>query len=51
MSLQSALRQEEIEMEKRITENVLKNLSIRLENNGAINEIESLIKAIERLEK
>ena len=51
MVLKSALRQEEIAMEKRITENVLKTLSVRLENNGAIHEIESLRKAIEQLEK
>ena len=51
MVLKSALRQEEKAMEKRITENVLKTLSVRLENNGAIHEIESLRKAIEQLEK
>ena len=51
MSLKAALRHEKAEMEKRITENVLKTLSVQLENNGAINEIESLRKAIEQLEK
>ena len=51
MSLEAALSQEEKEMEKRITENVLKSLSILLESDGAIAEIESLRKAIERLGK
>ena len=51
MVLKSALRQEEKAMEKRITENVLKAISVQLENNGAINEIESLRKAIEQLVK
>ena len=51
MSLEVALCQEEKEMEKRITENVLKSLSILLESDGAIAEIESLRKAIERLGK
>ena len=51
IALRAALRQESAEMEKRITENVLKNVSIQLHNNGAITEIESLRKAIEQLEK
>lgn len=51
MVLKSALRQEEKAMEKRITENVLKAISVQFENNGAINEIESLRKAIEQLVK
>lgn len=51
MVLKSALRQEEKAMEKRITENVLKAISVQLDNNGAINEIESLRKAIEQLVK
>ena len=51
MSLKYALRQQEKEMEQRITENVLKSISVRLENNGAIAEIESLREAIERLGK
>ena len=49
--LKHALRQERAEMEKRITENVLKNISIQLQNNGVITEIESLRNAIEQLEK
>ena len=51
MSLGYALHQQEKEMEKRITENVLQSLSVRLESNGAIAEVESLRKAIERLGK
>ena len=51
MSLKYALRQQDKEMEKRITENVLKSLSVRLENNSVIAEIESLREAIERLGK
>ena len=51
MSLKYALRQQDKEMEKRITENVLKSLSVRLESNGVIAEIESLREAIERLGK
>ena len=51
MSLKYALRQQDKEMEKRITENVLKSISVRLENNGVIAEIESLREAIERLGK
>ena len=49
MSLKYALRQQDKEMEKRITENVLKSLSVRLENDGVIAEIDSLREAIERL--
>ena len=51
ISLKYALRQQEKEMEKRITENVLKSLSVHLENDGTIAEIESLREAIERLGK
>ena len=51
MGLEIALRQQEKEMEQRITKNVLKSLSARLENNGVIAEIESLREAIERLGK
>ena len=51
MSLKYALRQQDKEMEQRITENVLKSLSVRLENDGVIAEIESLREAIERLGK
>ena len=51
MSLKYALRQQDKEMEKRMTENVLKSLSVRLENDGVIAEIESLREAIERLGK
>ena len=49
--LQCAIRQQQMEMEKRITENVLKSISMQLETNGAISEIESLKKAIENLGK
>lgn len=51
MSVKAALRQQQTEMEKRITENVLQSLSVRLENNGVVAEIESLREAIERLGK
>ena len=51
ISLKYALRQQEKEMEKRITENVLKSLSVHLENDGTIAEIESLREDIERLGK
>ena len=51
MSLEAALRQEQTEMERRITENVLKRLSVLFESKGAIAEIESLREAIERLGK
>ena len=51
MSVKAALRQQQTEMEQRITEKVLKSLSVRLESNGVIAEIESLREAIERLGK
>ena len=51
MDMKDALRRQEKEMEKRITANVMRNLSVRLENGGAIAEIESLREAIERLGK
>ena len=51
MSLKYALRQQDKETEKRITNNVLQSLSVHLESNGVIAEIESLREAIERLGK
>lgn len=51
ISLKAALRQQQTEMEQRITEKVLKSLSVRLESNGVVAEIESLREAIERLVK
>lgn len=42
-------RQEMEQMEKRITANVLKALSIKFQTDGAIDEIKSLQKAIEDL--
>ena len=51
MSLEAALHREQTEMERRITENVLKSLSVLFESKGAIAEIESLREAIERLGK
>ena len=51
LSLIAALRQQQAEMEQRITENVLRSISVRLETNGAITEIESLRKAFERFGK
>ena len=51
LSLKVALRQQQAEMEQRITENVLRSISVRLETNGAITEIESLRKAFERFGK
>lgn len=51
VNLKYALCQQQTEMEKRITDNVLQSLSVRLEKDGAISEIGSLEKAIERLGK
>ena len=51
ISLKATLRQQQTEIEQRITENVLQRLSVRLERNGVIAEIESLREAIERLGK
>lgn len=51
ISLKATLRQQQTEIEQRITENVLQRLSVRLESNGVIAEIESLREAIERLGK
>ena len=51
VGLKYAIRQQQMEMEKRIAENVLKSISMQLETNGAISEIESLKKAIENLGK
>ena len=51
ISLKATLRQQQTEMERRITEKVLKSLSVRLESNGVVAEIESLREAIERLVK
>ena len=42
-------RHEMVQMEKRITANVLKALSIKFETDDALNEIKSLNKAIEDL--
>ena len=51
ISLKATLRQQQTEIEQRITENVLQSLSVRLESHGVIAEIESLREAIERLGK
>ncbi len=47
--LRDAVRRHDKEMEARITDNVLKALSIKFENDGAIDEIKSLQKVIEDL--
>lgn len=47
--LRDAVRRHDKEMEKRVTDNVLKALSIKFETDGAIDEIKSLQKAIEDL--
>ena len=47
--LRNAVREHDKEMEKRITDNVLNTLSVKLEKDGAIEEIKSLKKAIEDL--
>ena len=51
IGLKLALREHDKDMEQRITEKVLQNLSVRLEHDGVIAEVESLRKAIERLGK
>ena len=47
--LRDAVREHDKEIEKRITDNVLKALSIKFQTDGAIDEIKSLQKAIEDL--
>ena len=47
--LRDAVREHDKEMEKRVTDNVLNALSIKLEKDGAIEEIKSLKKAIDDL--
>ena len=47
--LRDAVRRHDKEMETRITDNVLKVLSIKFQSDGAIDEIKSLQKAIEDL--
>lgn len=47
--LRDAVREHDKEIEKRITDNVLKALSIKFETDGAIDEIKGLQKAIEDL--
>ena len=49
--LELALSRYQMELEQRVTEKVLENLSVRVETNGALNEIKSLREAIERLGK
>ena len=47
--LRLAVRELDKQMEKRVTDNVLKALSIKSETDGATNEIKGLQKAIEDL--
>lgn len=47
--LRNAVRELDKEMEKRLTDNVLNAFSVKLEKDGAIEEIKSLKKAIEDL--
>lgn len=47
--LKLSQEQREAEMEKRITDKVLSALSVRLDAGGAIKEVDSLNRAIERL--
>ena len=47
--LRDAVREHDKEIEKRVTDNVLNALSIKLEKDGAIEEIKSLKKAIDDL--
>ena len=47
--LRNAVREHDKEMEKRITDNVLNALSVKLEKDGVIEEIKSLKKNIEDL--
>ena len=51
MSLKAALRQQQTETEQRVTERVLQRLSVRLQDDCVIAEIDSLREAIERLGK
>ena len=51
ISLRDAIHEHSKEMESRITENVLKAISIKLEDNGVIDEIKSLKNAINSLGK
>ena len=51
MSLKAALRQQQTETEQRVTEKVLQRLSVRLQDDCVIAEIDSLREAIERLGK
>ena len=47
--LRVAVREHDKKMEKRVTDNVLNALSVKLEKDGAIEEIKSLKKTIEDL--
>ena len=47
--LRDAVREHDKEIEKRVTDSVLNALSIKLEKDGAIEEIKSLKKAIDDL--
>ncbi|MDD6800465.1 MAG: hypothetical protein PUE85_08650 [Firmicutes bacterium] len=47
--MRDAVREHDKEIEKRVTDNVLNALSIKLEKDGAIEEIKSLKKAIDDL--
>lgn len=49
--LSYAIQEHDKELERRVTANVLKELSMKLESSGAINEIQSLKKAIDDLER
>ena len=49
--LRDAIREHDKEMETRITENVLKALSIEFETGSVLNEIKSLNEALEQLGK
>ena len=51
MAFRYAVREYAQEMEQRITENVLKAISIKLESGDALNEIKALQNAIDRLGK
>ena len=51
MYLRDAIREHSQQMEKQITENVLKAISIKLESGDALNEIKVLKNAIDTLGK
>ena len=51
ISLRSAIREYSTEMERRITENVLRAISIKFESGDALNEIKTLKNAIDSLGK